>query len=238
MLPSHLVTATLLPISAKNATLLLIEPYDLFTSCKFHKKRLLFFLESLRTYRDYQQQQGYELLYEEITSRNQPKLQETVTKMMQRLVASHLESFAIEERSLHKEIFSLCQQKKWSYSVYQNPLFLSSKQDYEANFAKKKVLRLRPFYEKMRQQHNLLMDGDKPKGGKWSFDQENRKPLGKQVVVPKRMAAKPSRHRNDLEKLIAKSFATHPGDTKGFWLPTSRESALTWLEDFLDNYFI
>ena len=40
----------------------------------------------------------------------------------------------------------------------------------------KKVYRMASFYQKARRDLNILMDkNDQPVGGKWSFDEENRK---------------------------------------------------------------
>ena len=40
----------------------------------------------------------------------------------------------------------------------------------------RKALRMEYFYREMRRKTGLLMDGDKPLGGKWNFDHDNRKP--------------------------------------------------------------
>jgi hypothetical protein len=54
--------------------------------------------------------------------------------------------------------------------------FLCSHADFEAWAEGRKELRMEWFYREMRRKTGLLMDGDKPEGGKWNYDHENRKP--------------------------------------------------------------
>ena len=43
------------------------------------------------------------------------------------------------------------------------------------------------FYKKQRVDHNILVDSNnKPVGGKWSFDDENRKKLPKEIDLPEK----------------------------------------------------
>ncbi|MBE0367059.1 cryptochrome/photolyase family protein [Pseudoalteromonas aurantia] len=46
-------------------------------------------------------------------------------------------------------------------------------------FTKNKHITMEHFYRKMRKRFNILMNGDFPEGGKWNFDNENRKKLKK-----------------------------------------------------------
>ena len=48
------------------------------------------------------------------------------------------------------------------------------------------ALRMELFYREMRRETGLLMDADKPAGGRWNFDAENRKPLPADATVPER----------------------------------------------------
>src|SRR6056297_385221 len=54
--------------------------------------------------------------------------------------------------------------------------FLASHALFESWADGRKALRMEYFYREMRRRTGLLMDGDKPAGGRWNFDSENRKP--------------------------------------------------------------
>jgi len=46
-------------------------------------------------------------------------------------------------------------------------------------FPEGKHIRMESFYRKMRNRFNILMEGDKPAGGEWNYDQQNRQKLKK-----------------------------------------------------------
>jgi len=54
--------------------------------------------------------------------------------------------------------------------------FLCSHAEFDAWAEGRKELRMEYFYREMRRKTGLLMDGDKPEGGKWNYDHDNRKP--------------------------------------------------------------
>jgi deoxyribodipyrimidine photolyase-related protein len=80
------------------------------------------------------------------------------------------------------------------------------------------------------------MDADgEPEGGKWSFDEANRKKLPKTLHPPEIRAASRTRHVEDLIGLVEQTFGEHPGAAKDFWWPTTRAQAQEWLQDFVDT---
>ena len=73
-----------------------------------------------------------------------------------------------------------------------------------------------------------------PKGGKWSFDEDNRKKLPKNIKLPKQIKYSQSPHTEKIKKLIDKEFKTHPGDVKDFWIGTERKDARSTLRNFIN----
>ena len=69
--------------------------------------------------------------------------------------------------------------------------FLCSLDEFEQWAEGRKSLRMEYFYRVMRRKTGWLMDGDKPVGGKWNYDIQNRKSLPKDVVCPERLRFKP-----------------------------------------------
>jgi deoxyribodipyrimidine photolyase-related protein len=113
-------------------------------------------------------------------------------------------------------------------------MFLVSRDDF-AEFARgKKQLRMAEFYKRVRRKEALLLDADgEPEGGQWSFDEDNRKKLPKDVEPPAVPAAPGGRHVDDLIPLVARTFSDHPGDAAEFWWPTTRVAASEWLDRFV-----
>ena len=76
------------------------------------------------------------------------------------------------------------------------------------------------------------MDG-KPKGGKWSYDNENRKKIPSGLKSPPLIKIKQTLHTSNLKKIINNKFSSNPGDVKYFWFPTTHKEAEKWLDFFL-----
>ena len=62
--------------------------------------------------------------------------------------------------------------------------FLSSQTEFRTWAAGRKQLRMEYFYRDMRRKTGLLMEGDKPLGGQWNFDHDNRKPAKPDLFRP------------------------------------------------------
>ena len=97
----------------------------------------------------------------------------------------------------------------------------------------RKELRMEYFYRDMRRQTNLLMDDDKPLGGKWNFDSENRKPAKDELKRPEPARFEPDAITLDVMDVVEKCFPHHPGDIQPFWFATTSRQAEKALEHFL-----
>ena len=78
----------------------------------------------------------------------------------------------------------------------------------------------------------LIEDDGHPVGGSWSFDQDNRQALPKDVDIPTALQHTPTSHVEAVQQLVSKHFADHPGSVEGFNWPTTREQALAQLNHF------
>lgn len=71
--------------------------------------------------------------------------------------------------------------------------------------------RMDAFYRHVRQQTGILMEDGKPEGGKYSFDPDNRKPWHGEPPAPEPPRFRPDEVTREVEELIERSFARHPG---------------------------
>lgn len=119
---------------------------------------------------------------------------------------------------------------------YETPLFLLGKEEACARYVDAKRF-MASFYKKLRVDHNILLNGDQsPVGGRWSFDEDNRKKLPKKIELP-----------DDLtpvdDKLVSEAAAwanTVSAEQYGghdFWLPYTHDSADSFLQAFLRERF-
>jgi deoxyribodipyrimidine photolyase-related protein len=97
----------------------------------------------------------------------------------------------------------------------------------------RKQLRMEYFYRNMRSKTGLLMDGDKPEGGQWNFDAENRKPASNSLMMqhPSRMEA--DMITNEVLDLVEECFPENFVTLRPFWFGVTREGALEALDAFI-----
>ena len=70
-------------------------------------------------------------------------------------------------------------------------------------------------------------------GNKWSFDEENRKKLPKDISIPKFPKITETAHTKKLKILVDKNFKSHPGNTKDFWFATEYDDVIKLLNFFI-----
>ena len=115
-------------------------------------------------------------------------------------------------------------------------MFKNSRDDFKNYLSKTKKPFMANFYKERRQKLNILMNKDgTPEGGKWSFDEENRRKLPKVINIPKFPRIKETNHTKILKPLIEKLFKNHPGNTDTFWLATEHRDVVNLLNFFINQ---
>ena len=116
-------------------------------------------------------------------------------------------------------------------------MFLINHEDYEDVISNKRLF-MASFYQKMRRKFNILIDNEgKPIGGKWSFDEENRKKLPKDIKIIDLPKVDASNNFEYIQGLVNNLFSNHPGKLQTIWLPTNRKEAQKWFKNFLKLRF-
>ena len=87
--------------------------------------------------------------------------------------------------------------------------------------------RMDAFYRTARKATGLLMDGDQPRGGRWSFDQDNRKPWKGDPPAPTPPVFTPDAITREIGELVSTRFSHHPGTLDLSALPATAADAET-----------
>jgi deoxyribodipyrimidine photolyase-related protein len=111
--------------------------------------------------------------------------------------------------------------------------FIASREDFETWAEGRRQLRMEYFYREMRRKTGLLMDGDKPTGGKWNFDAENRKPPPNDIDCGGPMQFTPDSVVGEVLDLVEARFGDHFGDLRPFWFATDQCQARQALAHFI-----
>ena len=78
------------------------------------------------------------------------------------------------------------------------------------------------------------MQGDKPEGGQWNYDSENRKPAKRDHQIPKPLHFPPDVLTQEVIDMVTARFGNHIGRTAKFGFAVTRADALRQQAHFLD----
>lgn len=157
----------------------------------------------------------------------------------EKVVYCELVDYGLEKRVQAAAAFSglLCE-------VLTSPGFLNSTAENAEWRAGRKKWLMADFYRWQRTKTGILMDEGKPLGGKWSFDEENRKkiPIKQIPYLPPLSKHSLGSYDNQVVAGVTKAFPNNPGQLSTRYYPTTHEDADSWLKCFcnerLENFGI
>ncbi len=122
--------------------------------------------------------------------------------------------------------------------VHDSPNFLSPDGFLQKHLAGKSKPFMARFYQAQRIRMGVMVEDDRsPAGGRWSFDEDNRKKLPKHHVVPEEPRTPVNDHVKEAMAWVKRRFPDNPGSVNGFRWPVTRKDAEDWLEIFLRERF-
>jgi deoxyribodipyrimidine photolyase-related protein len=217
--------------------LYLIEEYLFFRQYPFHKQKIAFHRASMKCYEAYLKNKGFELEYiESISEEND------IRKLIAALIESNPEliiSYTYNnDQWLEKRIKTTCQKLKIQTVVHDSQIFITHQNDFIKYAASKNKLLQNDFYIATRKRLNILLQGDQPEGGKWSFDEDNRLKYPTNKKAPITFRNTENKYLNEAYEYVEKHFVHHHGNLdKRFSYAVSFEEAKQWLQKFLEERF-
>ena len=213
------------------------EDYQLCTYERHHKLKILLFLSSMRSYADKLRENNFKLNYSKIDS---TEFKKDYTKKLEKVLKTNkikeITSFEIEDKFFETKIKNYLKKQNIEWNIIQSPMFLDNREDFKNYLSKTKKPFMARYYKEKRERLNILLNKDgSPEGGKWSFDEDNRKKLPKNISIPKFPVIKETNHTKNLKPIIQKLFDKHPGDTKNFWFATEYKEILKLLDFFIKD---
>lgn len=221
-----------------NTTIFMREDNELCTHFKYHKHKIIFFLSAMRKFAEELRSMGYKVHYEELKADDRATYEEALAHFLKKNKSKNIHFFEIEDKFFEKRIISLCQNLKLEMRVMPSPMFLTSRQQFKDYLKATKKPFMKTFYESQRKRLKIMVTPDeKPVGGQWSFDEDNRKPLPKSYEEKRPSPNKIDSIDKQVIATVDALFKDHPGKGQDFWLPTSRKESLNWLKQFLTERF-
>ena len=208
---------------------------------KFHKQKLWLHRATMKRYEKSLQDNGHQTLYLEYDQRS-GSLQEhlKVVSLSKRSASpewavAEPTDFILEKRL--KRAFDRLDLGELQFIA--TPGFLNSSLQNQEYRAGKKRWFMADFYKFQRKRLDILVDGDQPVGGKWSFDDENRKKVPKKQLhtIPKLMELKRDKIDLEAKAYVEQNFSNNPGSLDELYFPSCHADAERWLSHFLKYRF-
>lgn len=217
-----------------------VEEFLFFKQYPFHKQKIAFHRVTMKRYADFlRKEKKLEVVYVEAISEISdirlliPKLKEEGIQ--------HINYIDPTDNWLQKRLDAGFQENGIDGKQYASPMFLNSKEDLADFFrSDKKKYHQSALYMEQRKKRNILMAADgKPKGGKWSFDSENRKKYPAKKTPPPIQFPDVDDYYKEATKYVETYFVKHLGNlTEQSLYPTSFKTTKAWLHQFFEHRFM
>ena len=218
----------------KNRPVYLIEEPLMMGEFPIHTQKMMLHRLSIIAYKELLENKGYTVHH---YKREDMSDTQAVFLQLHSAGITHVHISDTTDQWLEKRIVQYTSAYDMKTTRYESQLFLLTQKNAADRYVNSKKHMAR-FYKKLRIDKNILMDQEGPVGGKWSFDQENRKKLPQGHVPPQDMA--PIHKDPHVEQ--AQAWVRALGGIKlyggtDFWLPYTHAAAAQWLDDFITERF-
>ena len=220
----------------RDAVVFMAEDVGLCTYVKHHQQKIVLFLAAMRSYADELRTAGFDVRYCFLDTDDDSSYEDKLDRVVTELDCRELLHFEVEDKPMESRLIGFCEQRSLDRVELPSPMFYGTRDEFREFAGDRSRLLMADYYKLQRRRSGILIDADgKPEGGKWSFDESNRRKLPKDVQPPDIAPAPHSRHVEDAIGIVERHFADHPGRAAEFWWPATREQARKWLQSFLDE---
>jgi len=210
----------------KNKTVYLIEEPRYFTDFKYHKLKLAYHRATLKSYYDYLLKNKINVTYFEFNDIN-----DTFYKNIAKYnVTMYDPNDKILMEKILKNIPNINVKKSLNFLIDEKMIDKNKHLFYGTKF------NFLNFYKWQRIKLNILMENDKPIGGRWTYDTENRKKLPKDIVIPKILQPNKNKYTKESIIYINNNFNNY-GSLDNFIYPINHNDSKKWLMSFIKDKF-
>jgi len=205
---------------------------------KFHKQKLWLHRASMKRYAETLREDGYKVSYLDYDPKRQSlqtHLKKVCGKTKTQLIIGDPTDCMLQKRidrfvTTHAKI---------ELQVVDTDYFINRTAENVEYRAGKKRWFMADFYKWQRRRLDVLMDGDEPQGGQWSFDEANRKKVPKKMLseIPNLPQLKHDEIDEAARQYVNEKFADNPGSIENLYYPTSHRGSANWLTKFLKQRF-
>ena len=215
---------------------LMVEVAEEASYVRHHKKKIAFLFSAMRHFAGRLRDDGWQVDYVRLEDDGNTG---SFTGEVQRAIRRHQPASLLVcepgESRVRATMETWAERFDLPTTILDDDRFICSRTDFARWAEGRKQLRMEHFYREMRQRTGLLMDGEKPAGGRWNFDADNRKPAAPDLLMPQPMRFDPDKTTQEVLRLVADRFGDHFGDLHPFWFAVTSAQAEAALDHFVET---
>lgn len=233
------LTPTLSSLAAADPALdrvLMAEVQDEATYVRHHKKKIAFLFSAMRHFAEELRGLGWTVDYVKLDAQeNRGGLAAQLAHALTEHQPARVVVTEPGEWRVLQLLRDLQERSPVPLDILPDDRFLCSPGEFRAWAEGRKQLRMEYFYRDMRRKTGLLMNGERPEGGQWNFDADNRKPARPDLFMPRPPVFAPDDMTREVLALVAERFALHFGDLEPFVLAVTRRDAEAAFDAFVQR---
>jgi deoxyribodipyrimidine photolyase-related protein len=202
------------------------------TYVKHHPKKIAFLFSAMRKFAGDLSSEGWKVRY---TKLDDPDNAGSIPAELLRRAEETGAQEVLATRPGEWRLIEALEQTPLTMTILEDDRFLTSHAEFETWAEGRKALRMEYFYREIRRKTGLLMEGDKPAGGQWNFDHDNRKAAPDQISYSGPLPFEPDAITKDVLGLVETQFPDHFGSLDKFNFATTRDEALRALQHFITH---
>jgi deoxyribodipyrimidine photolyase-related protein len=197
-----------------------------------HPKKIALIFASMRKFAATLRRDGWNVAYTQI---DDPENSGSLTSELLRRAEDSGAQEVLATESGEWRVISMLEDLPLPVHQLPDTRFIASHKEFEDWAEGSKQLRMEFFYRIMRRKTDLLMDGDKPEGGKWNYDHDNRKPAPADITFDGPLRFEPDSLVQNVLETVQNRFGNNFGDLDDFWFATDATQAQEQLDHFIEH---
>ena len=201
------------PALAPGRPVILVEEWLFFRQYRFHQQKIVLHRASMQYYRQYLETAGYQVRYVE-TSVPENDIRILLPQLHQQGF-THLYLADPVDDWLERRLQTSAETLGVNVQIYPAPGFLNTRENLDQYLAGKQRFFQTDFYLHERTRLRILVDeNNKPLGGKWSFDADNRKRFPATAIPPRISFPTPDHYIEEAIAYTQQQFPDHYGNAQ------------------------
>ncbi len=215
----------------------LVEEFLFFKQYKFHKQKLVLHRASMKHYEQLSLKNNFKVHYVEAGD-----AKSDIRVLIDSLADGNISGihyYDVCDDWLEQRINTSCTKHHIESIEYPTPLFTNTKDELKPYFETRHKYFHNDFYILQRKKLKVLIDGqEKPLGGKWSFDADNRRKYPKDKTPPEVIFPEKGSIYQEAIEYVEQYFGANYGRISNEIIyPISHEQGEEWLNHFLATRF-